>query len=312
MLAQLKADYPDDLRVVYRHFPLIQIHDKAALATQASEAAGEQGKFWQMHDVLFQRQSEWAAMTEAEFTNWLLDVAAEIGLDVAQFQSDLTSVENREMAQRAFEKGVEKGIPGTPFLLVNGEIYNGPRDYNNLSLLVRLLALQEIQYDSCPPVVIDPAREYRATIQTEKGDIVVRLFVEESPIAVNNFVFLAREGWYDGVTFHRVLESFMAQAGDPSGTGFGGPGYAFVNESSPDLKFDQAGMVAMANAGPDSNGSQFFITFGPQPHLDGGFTIFGEVIEGMDVFESISLRNPQENANLPPGDEIITITIQEK
>jgi cyclophilin family peptidyl-prolyl cis-trans isomerase len=127
---------------------------------------------------------------------------------------------------------------------------------------------------------------------------------------VNNFVFLARDGYFDGVTFHRVLEGFMAQGGDPTGTGMGGPGYQFENEES-DLTFDKAGVVAMANAGRDTNGSQFFITFGPAPQLNGGYTIFGQVIEGMDVVNGITRRDPQQQPDYP-GDGIETVTITEE
>ncbi|MGW8249034.1 MAG: peptidylprolyl isomerase, partial [Anaerolineales bacterium] len=160
-----------------------------------------------------------------------------------------------------------------------------------LRAIVELKRLEKSQYDACPPMTIDPSRQYIATIKTEAGDIVVELYADKAPIAVNNFVFLAENGWYDGVTFHRVIEDFVAQAGDPSGTGFGGPGYAFVNETS-DLKFDKPGVVAMANSGPDSNGSQFFITYTETPQLDGGYTIFGQVISGLDAAESLTPRDP--------------------
>ena len=126
---------------------------------------------------------------------------------------------------------------------------------------------------------------------------------------MNSFVFLAREGYFNGVTFHRVLDGFMAQGGDPTGTGMGGPGYEFENEDS-DLTFDKEGVVAMANAGPDTNGSQFFITFGPTPQLNGGYTIFGQVIEGMDVVNAITRRDPDTNPSFA-GDAIESITITE-
>jgi len=162
-----------------------------------------------------------------------------------------------------------------------------------------------------PPMTIDRGKQYFATVKMAKGgEFVIELFPDKAPIAVNNFVYLAREGFYDGVTFHRVLEGFMAQGGDPQGTGMGGPGYEFANEDN-DLRFDKAGVVAMANAGRDTNGSQFFITFAPAPHLDGGFTIFGQVISGMDVVNGLTRRNPDEN---PPylGDAMETVTITEK
>jgi cyclophilin family peptidyl-prolyl cis-trans isomerase len=159
--------------------------------------------------------------------------------------------------------------------------------------------------------MVDPAKQYIATIHTEKGDIVILLFPEKAPLAVNSFLFLARQGWYDGVIFHRVIPGFVAQAGDPSGTGRGNPGYFFKNEVS-DLKYDRPGLVGMANSGPDTNGSQFFITFAPAPHLDGGYTLFGEVIEGLEVAEQLTPRDPAQNANLPPGDRILSIEIEEE
>jgi cyclophilin family peptidyl-prolyl cis-trans isomerase len=158
---------------------------------------------------------------------------------------------------------------------------------------------------------IDPAKQYLAVVHTEKGDITIELFADKAPVAVNSFVFLAREGWFDGVTFHRVLPGFVAQAGDPTGSGYGGPGYAFDNEIA-DLTFDQPGLVAMANAGPGSNGSQFFITFSAVPRLNGGYTIFGRVLDGMDVAATLTPRDPSKPGELPPGDKILTIEIQEK
>jgi cyclophilin family peptidyl-prolyl cis-trans isomerase len=310
-MTQLKADYPDDLRVVYRHFPLINIHDKAALATRAAEAAGQQAQFWEMHDLLYLRQNEWSSLSEDEFQTWVTDLAGEIGLDVDQFAADLSSENIKVFADQTYEEGVDIGIPGTPFLLINQRPYGGPLDYANLNSIIKLLKLQELQYTECPPLTIDQNRQYIATINTVKGDIVVELYPDAAPLAVNNFVFLARNGWYDGVTFHRVIPGTVAQAGDPSGTGFGGPGYAFQNEES-DLKFDQEGLMAMANAGPDSNGSQFFFTFGPSPQWDGGYTIFGQVIDGMDIIQTLSPRDPSQNVNSPPGDEIIHIHIEER
>ncbi|MBM4428551.1 MAG: peptidylprolyl isomerase [Chloroflexi bacterium] len=167
------------------------------------------------------------------------------------------------------------------------------------------------QYDAPPAMMIDVEKKYFATFEMEKGgEFVIELYPDKAPITVNSFVFLAREGFFDGVTFHRVLEDFMAQGGDPTGTGGGGPGYRFVNEDS-DLNFDKEGVVAMANAGRDTNGSQFFITFGPAEFLDGGYTIFGQVIEGMDVVNSITRRDPQMNPNFT-GDVVTTITITEE
>ena len=159
--------------------------------------------------------------------------------------------------------------------------------------------------------MIDEAKQYFATFKMANGgEFVVELYPAKAPITVNSFVFLACKDFYEGVTFHRVLEGFMAQGGDPTGTGGGGPGYEFVNENS-DLTFDKDGVVAMANAGPDTNGSQFFITYGPQEFLNGGYTIFGQVVEGMDVVNALTRRDPEQNPAFE-GDAIETITITEK
>lgn len=148
------------------------------------------------------------------------------------------------------------------------------------------------KYASPPLMVIDPKKKYTATLVTPNGDIVIELFADKAPKTVNNFVFLAREGFYDGVTFHRVIKGFMAQGGDPTGSGRGGPGYVFADEFHPQLRHNGPGILSMANAGPGTNGSQFFITHGPTPHLDNKHTVFGKVIQGMDVVLSIAERDP--------------------
>ena len=147
-------------------------------------------------------------------------------------------------------------------------------------------------YDSAPPMTIDPARSYAAVLTTDAGVIRLQLFADEAPLAVNNFVNLARDGFYDGVVFHRVLEDFMAQSGDPTGSGTGGPGYSFADEFTSGREFDKRGLLAMANSGPDSNGSQFFITFTEQPSLNNVHTIFGEVVGDDSVLDNILRVNP--------------------
>ncbi|MCJ7537576.1 MAG: peptidylprolyl isomerase [Anaerolineales bacterium] len=311
-MAQLAEDYPEDIRIAYRHFPLLSIHDKAGLSTQASEAAGAQGKFWEMHDLLFATQGEWSGLELEDFEAWLEEQAGELDLDVPQFVADLNSDENVAFVQQAWDDGSAAEFPGTPLVMINGRYYNGPTDYWNLEAITKMIQMEDKQFTICPPMTIDPAKSYEATIHTENGDIVVELFPDVAPIAVNSFIFLADNGWYDGVTFHRVLPGFVAQGGDPSGTGFGGPGYAYEIEISEDVTFDQAGLLSMANSGPTSNGSQFFITLEPLPNLDGGYTIFGRVISGMDVVEQITPRDPNQNPNLPPGDTILGVTIREK
>jgi len=166
------------------------------------------------------------------------------------------------------------------------------------------------RYSSPPAMQIDPNKRYVAVFHTDRGDFQVELFAKQAPVTVNNFVFLAREGYYDGVTFHRVIKGFMAQGGDPTGTGTGGPGYEFNDERSAlDLKHDAPGTLSMANAGPNTNGSQFFITFVPTPHLNGKHAVFGRVISGMDVVNSLRERDPGRDRQ--PGDKILHIDIQE-
>lgn len=165
-------------------------------------------------------------------------------------------------------------------------------------------------FDAYPPFVINPENSYEAVIVTEKGEMRFVLFAQTAPLAVNNFVYLAEMGFYDGVTFHRVLADFVAQGGDPTGLGFGGPGYTFANEVNGELQFDRRGLLAMANAGPNTNGSQFFITFRPVPQLNGGYTIFGELTSGDETLSALTLRDPEESPAFS-GDLIERIEIVE-
>jgi cyclophilin family peptidyl-prolyl cis-trans isomerase len=159
-------------------------------------------------------------------------------------------------------------------------------------------------------MVIDPKKKYQAKFKTDKGDFVIELYADKAPKTVNNFVFLARDGFYDGTTFHRVIKGFMAQGGDPTGTGMGGPGYKFADEFNSALKHNSAGILSMANAGPNTNGSQFFITYGPTPHLDGKHAVFGKVMQGMEVVNAIPERDPGRAKT--PGAKINTIEITEE
>ena len=165
------------------------------------------------------------------------------------------------------------------------------------------------QWKAEPEMSLDPKEKYRARIETDIGTLVLRLFADKAPKTVNNFVFLAREGFYDGTIFHRVIKDFMAQGGDPTGTGTGGPGYRFEDEFHPQLVHDRAGILSMANAGPNTNGSQFFITYAATPWLDRKHTVFGEVAEGMQVLNSIPARDPSRPSQ--PGTKIVRVIIEE-
>jgi cyclophilin family peptidyl-prolyl cis-trans isomerase len=169
--------------------------------------------------------------------------------------------------------------------------------------------VKKMQWDSPPEMMIDISKKYTAIIETEKGNLVIELFAKDVPVTVNNFVFLAREGYYDGTTFHRVLPDFMAQGGDPTGTGSGGPGYRFGDEFTSHTHV--AGTISMANSGANTNGSQFFITYEPTPWLDGKHSVFGQLLEGMDVLKSLTPRDPSQNPQFE-GDKIIKVTIKEE
>ncbi len=321
-LKEFEEANPDQVRVIFRHFPLSS-HDKALLAAQAAEAAGLQGKFWEMHDFLFDQTNwqNWTTLTKADFEKWLVDQAASVGLDSARFSRDLNSEAIVRKVENTFQSGMDMGLTGTPslFVFIDGELIFVPEDqvpYDpaTLDAILKLANLREKQFDRCPPMIIDQNKQYTATLKTEKGDIKIRLFADKAPLAVNSFVFLAQMGYFDGMIFHRVLPDFVAQTGDPSGTGFGGPGYQFANEISEDLKYDRPGLVGMANAGANTNGSQFFITYAELPQLDGGYTIFGEVIEGMEVAKALTARDPASAApeDLPPGDKVLSVIIEEE
>lgn len=169
------------------------------------------------------------------------------------------------------------------------------------------MSKEKLQWSSPPGMVIEDGKDYQAVLHTEKGEIKINLFNVLTPKTVNNFVFLSQAGYYDGVIFHRVITDFMAQTGDPTGTGRGGPGYQFEDEFNKDLKHDKPGIVSMANAGPKTNGSQFFITHVPTPWLDGKHSVFGEVVEGLDVLFSIPARDPGKPQT--PGVKINSIEI---
>jgi len=166
-----------------------------------------------------------------------------------------------------------------------------------------------MQWDAPPPMIIDTGKKYTAIMETEKGRMVFELFAEDVPVTVNNFVFLAREGFYDGTTFHRVIPGFMAQGGDPTGTGAGEPGYKFDDEFTGHRHV--TGALSMANSGPNTNGSQFFICYSLQRGLDGKHSVFGQLMEGADVLEALTPRDPSQSPQFE-GDKIVRITIEEK
>jgi cyclophilin family peptidyl-prolyl cis-trans isomerase/protein-disulfide isomerase len=318
VLDGLLAKYPQDFRLVYRQFPL-NIHDKSVYAAQVAEAAGLQGKFWEMHDLLMNKQADWSTKTAADFATWVTTQAATIsGLDVAKFSKDTISQPIVDKVKAELDSATQIGIDQTPFLILNGRAFGGQPDETTMGQIIALFksvttTIGPIRAPACPPMTIDAKKTYTATITTSKGDVTLKLFADKAPLAVNSFVYLARRGWFNNIPFHRVIADFVAQTGDPSGTGLGNPGYEFNNEISSDLKFDKAGMVGLANSGPNTNGSQWFITYAALPELDGNYPIFGQVTSGMDVVTQLTARDPQfGDTTSPQADSIIKVTIDEK
>ncbi|GAB4543983.1 MAG: hypothetical protein Fur002_16770 [Anaerolineales bacterium] len=298
-------------RFVFRPYPLIGRLDKSDKAVMAALAADEQGKFWTMYDFLFVTYSQWDALKPEEFNDWVVQQSAQAGIDSARLEAALNDPKTATRMTSLYESASKLNIPAVPLLLINGRLQQSYLlEYQSLADMVDLIALGQKQFGVCPPFEVETSKQYTATLHTQKGDIVLQLFPEKAPLAVNSFIFLARQGWFNGVTFHHVVPGFIAQTGDPSGTGMGNPGYFFKTEIS-DLKFDQPGMVGMANSGIDANGSQFFIAFAPQPQLDGAYTLFGRVTRGLDVAERLAPRDSRQ-AGLPPGDVILSVDIEIK
>jgi len=310
ILEQIRTNHPDDVRLVFVPFPVAS-EDKSALALQAAEAADLQGKFWEMHDLLFAQQSAWTALSAAAFPAWVQQQAAGLGMDPARFLADFNGsvVAARVHAAVASTASIQHSLP---ILFINSSTpYSGRVDLAGLDQVVSLLALSRRQASSCPPMIVQASRQYIATLQTVRGTIVAELFADKAPLAVNDFVFLAKAGWYDGNTFFKVVPGQLAESGDPSGTGFGNAGYFFETEIAPGLKFDKPGMLALANNGVNTNSSQFLITEAPLPEMDGQYTIFGQVISGLDVLGQLTARNPAPGQVAAAGDTLQSVTITE-
>jgi cyclophilin family peptidyl-prolyl cis-trans isomerase/predicted DsbA family dithiol-disulfide isomerase len=311
-LKQIRIIHSKDVRLIYLHAPQTN-NDKDNKAIQAVEAADLQGKFWEMHDLLFAQQKEWYSLPPSDFEAWAVGQAVSLGMDKDRFRSDYGGSLVADRLQQAvqFASSVISFTP--PVLFVNSTSpYSGLVDLASLDAIVRMDELTSRQFSNCPSINVDPLKQYIATLQMEKGNVILQLFPEESPLAVSNFIFLVKSGWFDNIPFYRVIPGQIAMSGDPSGTGFGNPGYLFDSEISASLNFDQPGMVAMDNNGPDTNGSRFFINLAPQNQMNGQYTIIGKVISGINVLSSLNARNPQPGIYLPPGDVITGITIEER
>jgi len=312
VIDRVQDEHPAEIRYINRVFPLVGRNDNAVLAARMVEAADKQGKFWEMQNLLYSQQAIWSGYSVPDFVQWATSQASSLGMNIDQYQTDLESEAVIQLVDLNIERAREFGPFGVPLIIINGEIYLGPQDYSSVNDVVQLILLGKRQFTDCPPLLITRTGQYIATLHTDKGDVVIQLFADKAPYTVNSFVFLAQNGWYDDITFHRVIPDLYAQTGDPSGTGKGTPGYYVITEILPELTFDKPGLVAMVNSGPDTSGSQFFITFDEAHQYDGQYTIFGQLLNGIDVLKQLTPRNPQIGVELPQGDKLLGVTIEAK
>ncbi len=316
VLMQLLEEYPDQMQIIFRHLPLFMVHDKAFIAAQSLEAVALQNEenYFTLQAQLLNTQPDWAAFTPEEFSAYLRELLPALGVDPDQFDQDMMNETYNQNLFSELDANIPAGITATPYLFLNGQPYTTPtRDLSSLRTIIELELLTNRQFNTCPPRVIEEDKTYLATLHTTQGDIIVALYDQQAPLAVNNFVFLSQQGWYDNNPFYTVIADQYALTGDPSGSSLGTPGYTFRTETSDTLTFDRAGVVAMNNAGsPNSNGSQFFITLAAQPNWNGKFTIFGQVVEGLDVLMTLAERNAGQDPTNLYYDEILSVTIDEQ
>ncbi|MEA3310448.1 MAG: thioredoxin domain-containing protein [Chloroflexota bacterium] len=302
MLAQFLADYPT-AQLTYRHFPL-SFHEKAILTAEASEAAGAQGKFWEMHDAIFEQRADWQPLSLEEARVKMSAYAEELGLDMQKFESDMDSDAYLEAIEAESQESQELGLPGTPSLIFNGYLY--PVEQLGLSLqgleaFIDILSLADKQYAAAPEITLDSTESYAAMVSTTQGEIAFDLFPKSAPTSINSFIFLADEGWYENTDYFFVQDNFVALAGDPTNSGMGYPGYYCTGESQG--VFDRSGLVGMLPNG------QFFITLGTEAsNLNGKFALIGQVTEGLEVLDKLARTQP----GTPVGavvDQIKNVTV---
>ena len=314
ILMELYETHPGEARIAFRHFPL-SYHELAFNGAVAAEYVGDQlgdEAFFEFIGTVFANQSVWNALSLEDFNDYLLDlVRTDFDLEPADFDAILANETYIANVNNDYSNGTSF-VTGTPFVLLNGIplMYIPAESFEDAWDFAANFA--DTQYTECPEPTIDREKQYFAEVETSKGTFTMELYPDSAPTTVNSFIFLAENGYFDGTIFHRVIPGFVAQTGDPTGSGIFGPGYEFGNEIDPTLNYNTRGIVGMANSGADTNGSQFFITYSAQPALDGGYTIFGYVVEGMDVVESLQAIDPNNfDASIEP-DQILSITITEE
>jgi cyclophilin family peptidyl-prolyl cis-trans isomerase/protein-disulfide isomerase len=310
VLSSLLALHPDDIRLVFRDFPLLPLYDKTSLATQAAASAAAQGDYWAMHDLLYARHAEWETLTPEQFAAWLPAAARSAGLDAAQLADDLKTRRYEPYVAEAYNRSVAEGIPGAPFLFFNRDLFLLPPTLENLEANVRLTLLAGKQFGGYPPMNLAAGVDYRARLRLNVGEIVIDLYEDSAPQAVNSFVFLAENHWYDGTPFYRVVRGQFVEAGDPSGTGFGTPGYSYSLETTPARRFDRPGVVGIDSDDPSTLGSRFFISLTSLPLFDPARTVLGQVTSGLDRLDALAARDPLEDLLIGPEAVILDVIIE--
>ncbi|MBN1486500.1 MAG: thioredoxin domain-containing protein [Anaerolineae bacterium] len=303
VLSAFLKDNPN-VRLVYRHFPL-SFHDKAIVTAEATEAAGAQGKFWEMHDIVFARKAEWEQLSEDDAREKLIEFAEELDLDVEQFTKDMEEGTYLEKIEAQSAESQQLQLPGTPTFIFNNIMF--PSDLGlSYGGLTSFMSFLDIEDRFLEPPIEDLAADttYQAVLETSQGDIVVDLLSDSSPVHVNSFIHLSENGWFDDSAFYFAQDDFVAVTGDPTSTGIGYPGYYCTGGMNG--VFDEAGLVGMLGNG------QFFVTLGEQAsQLNGNFALIGKVVEGLDIAQAVTRRIP-DDPSAPEADVLISVEIVEK
>ena len=294
------ARHPGQVRLIVRPYALEKIEDKALLSAVSVLAAGRQGDFWGMYNLLFDRADEWRALAPGDFMNWVSNAAASLGMDVTAFNTAMNDPSLKTDVESETKRAQASGVPGAPFVLLNGRPFLLVGDQTQLEAAVRLTVLETRQFRSYPALHLQANKSYVATLDTNLGPITIQLFPDTAPLAVNSFIFLANQGWYDGSGAYLVNPGSYIEAGDPTDSGLGESGYHFPVETSPVRQFDRAGMVGAVSSGPDANSPRFFFALAPMPQLDSSRTIFGQVVSGLDILQSLKAREPLQDLLTPP------------
>ena len=295
-----QAAHPDEVRYVYRHFPL-SFHEKAPMSAYAADAAGKQGLFFEAERWLYETQNEWTYLETLEaFDAWLREniQTALPDLDLEKWTADYESEEVRAVVDASFDKVNATGlINGTPTFFAN--FYQTSYDLAVLEQYIDLFKMQKSYRTSCPVMALEKDKEYRAVLHTTAGDVVIDLFEEEAPNLVSSFMALAAEGFYNGNTFHNVVDGFIAQTGDPSATGVGLAGYYLEDENLNNGGFNEPGAVAMANTGEDKNSSQFFLTQDLKTYFSEGYAAQNAELTEEELNAKVEARLDAMNAKYP-------------